>query len=40
MKQYNHILVVMEPKRDRQTALQRALELSRYNPKVKITVLR
>ena len=40
MKQYNHILVVMDPKRDRQTALQRALELSRYNPKVKITVLR
>jgi universal stress protein E len=40
MKQYNHILVVMEPKRDHQTALQRALELSHYNPKVKITVLR
>ncbi len=40
MKQYNHILVVIEPKRDHQTALQRALELSRYNPKVKITALR
>ncbi len=40
MKQYNHILVVIEPKRDHQTALQRALELFRYNPKIKITVLR
>ncbi len=40
MKQYNNLLVVMEPKRDRQIALQRALEISQYNPKATITVLR
>lgn len=40
MKQYNNLLVVIEPKRDRQVALMRALEIARYNPKVTITVLR
>lgn len=40
MKHYDHILVVIEPKREQQVALQRALELVRYNPKAEITVLR
>ena len=40
MKHYNHLLVVIEPKRERQVALERALEIAHYNPKATITVLR
>ncbi|MCR5536183.1 MAG: universal stress protein UspE [Succinivibrio sp.] len=40
MKHYNHLLVVVEPKRERQVALERALEIAQYNPKLTITVLR
>lgn len=40
MKQYNNILAVIEPKRSRQLALRRALEIARYNPKVTICALR
>ncbi|MBQ9274660.1 MAG: universal stress protein UspE [Succinivibrio sp.] len=40
MKHYNQLLVVIEPKRERQVALQRAMEIARYNPKTTITVLR
>lgn len=40
MRKYNNILVVIEPKRDKQVALQRAVEIARYNPAVNITVLR
>ncbi|MCR5084810.1 MAG: universal stress protein UspE [Succinivibrionaceae bacterium] len=40
MKQYQHLLVVIEPKRDRQLALERAIEFVRYNPRAKITALR
>lgn len=40
MRQYNHILVIIEPKKDNQLALQRAIEIARFNPKVQITALR
>lgn len=40
MRQYNNILVIIEPKKDQQLALQRAIEIARFNPKVKITALR
>ncbi|MGN1280701.1 MAG: universal stress protein UspE [Succinivibrio sp.] len=40
MKKYNNILVVAEPKRDVQLALMRALEISQFNPKAVITLLR
>ncbi len=40
MKQYARMLVVVEPKRDKQVALQRALEIARYNPHAQITLLR
>ncbi len=40
MRKYNNILVVVEPKRDRQVALERAIEIGRYNPNITITVLR
>ncbi len=40
MRKYNNILVVVEPKRERQVALERAIELYRYNPHITITVLR
>lgn len=40
MKRYNNILVVIEPKREIQTALNRACEFARYNPNVTITALR
>lgn len=40
MRQYNNILVVIEPKKDVQLALQKAIEIARYNPKVTITALR
>ena len=40
MRKYNNILVVVEPKRERQVALERAIELYRYNPNITITVLR
>lgn len=40
MRKYTNILVVYEPKRDKQVALERALDFARYNSKVNITVLR
>lgn len=40
MRQYNNILVIIEPKRDYQLALHRAIEMARFNPKVTITALR
>ncbi len=40
MRKYNNILVVIEPKRERQVALERAVEIGRYNPHINITVLR
>ena len=40
MRKYNNILVVVEPKRERQVALERAIELGQYNPNITITVLR
>ena len=40
MKKYINLLVVIEPKRERQVALSRAIEFARYNPQVKITALR
>ena len=40
MRQYNNILVIIEPKKDKQLALERALEIARFNPKVTITALR
>lgn len=40
MRQYNNILVIIEPKKDQQLALNRAIEIARYNPKVTITALR
>ena len=40
MRKYTNLLVVVEPKRDRQIALERAVEFARYNNKVNITVLR
>lgn len=40
MRKYNNILVVIEPKRERQVALERAIEIGRYNPNITITVLR
>lgn len=40
MKRYNSILVVIEPKRDKQIALSRACEFAKYNPHVTITALR
>ena len=40
MRQYNNILVIIEPKRDQQLALERAIQIARFNPKVTITALR
>lgn len=40
MRQYNNILVIVEPKKECQLALKRAVEVARFNPKVKITALR
>lgn len=40
MRQYNNILVIIEPKKDYQLALHRAIEVARFNPKVTITALR
>lgn len=40
MRKYTNLLVVIEPKRDRQIALERALDFAKYNPKVTITALR
>lgn len=40
MRQYNNILVIIEPKKDYQLALHRAIEMARFNPKVTITALR
>lgn len=40
MRQYNNILVIIEPKKDQQLALSRALEIARFNPKVTISALR
>lgn len=40
MRQYNHILVIIEPKREQQLALERAIQIARFNPKVTITALR
>lgn len=40
MRQYNKILVIIEPKKDVQLALLKAIELAKYNPKVSITALR
>lgn len=40
MRQYNNILVIIEPKKDRQLALERAIEIIHYNPRVTITALR
>ena len=40
MRQYNKILAVIEPRRDQQVALKRALELAKYNPRAEIIALR
>ena len=40
MKKYNNLLAVIEPKRDYQVALKRAIEFARYNPNATITALR
>lgn len=40
MRQYNNILVIIEPKKDYQLALHRAIEMARFNPKATITALR
>ena len=40
MRLYEHILVVIEPKRDTQVALKRAIEIAKFNPKATITALR
>ena len=40
MRQYNNILVIIEPKKDQQLALDRAIEVARFNPRVKVTALR
>lgn len=40
MRQYNKILAVIEPRRDTQVALMRALELAKYNPRARIVALR
>ncbi len=40
MRQYNNILVIIEPKKDHQLALERAIQIARFNPKVVITALR
>ncbi len=40
MRQYNNILVIIEPKKDHQLALERALEIAHYNPRVTVTALR
>ncbi len=40
MRRYTNILVVVEPKRDRQIALERALEFARYYKNLNVTVLR
>ena len=32
MRQYNNILVIIEPKKDQQLALDRAIEVARFNP--------
>lgn len=40
MKKYQKILVVAEPKREVQTALKRALDMTQSNPKAVITYLR
>lgn len=40
MKKFSHILVIIEPKRDIQVALKRAIEIAKYNPNVTITALR
>lgn len=40
MRQYHNILVIIEPKKDQQLALNRAIEIARFNPKVTITALR
>lgn len=40
MKKLSNILVVIEPKRDYQEALARAIEFSKINPRINITALR
>ena len=40
MRQYNNILVIIEPKKDQQLALERAIEVARFNQRAKITALR
>lgn len=40
MRQYNRIIAVIEPRRNEQLALQRAVELAKYNPRAEITALR
>ncbi len=40
MRKYTNILVVAEPKKDVQTALKRALDIAKFNPKTTITYLR
>ena len=40
MKKYNNLLAIIEPKRDFQVALKRAVEIAQYNPKATITALR
>ncbi len=40
MRKYTNILVIAEPKKDVQTALKRALDIAKFNPKTTITYLR
>lgn len=40
MRRYHNILVIIEPKRDSQLALHRAIEFARFNTHVTITALR
>jgi len=40
MRKYTNILVIAEPKKDVQTALKRALDIARFNPKTTITYFR
>jgi universal stress protein E len=40
MRQYSKVLAVIEPRREQQAALDRALELAKYNPRAEITALR
>lgn len=40
MRKYSNIVVIIEPKKQRQIALERAIEFVKYNPKITITALR